>query len=154
MKAAVIALTLLAFMLFGSITRCARAQTPEQEQTAQDLRDARSAAERHRAELMKIPHVTLVTGEVDSRNEAAILIEVDKQKNVDEVMRKAPSRIEGFPVEVDLEAPETAKGGSVIDLGDSDSTNPRRFPTIDKDGYYHHVWLKSATPAATPATSP
>jgi len=153
-KSGRIALTFLAFALFVSIARCARAQTPEQEQAAQDLRDARSAAERHRAELMKIPHVTLVTGEVDSRNEAAILIEVDKQKNVDEVMRKAPSQIEGFPVEVDLEAPETARGGSVVDLRDSDGSEPRRFPTVDKNGYYHHVWLKPATPAATPATSP
>ena len=132
------------------IAWCANAQAPQQEQAAQDMRDARSVAERHRTELMKIPHVKLVTGEVDSRNEAAILIEVDSQKNVDEVMRKAPSRIEGFPVEVDLEAPETGKGSFGVDWRDNAGADPRRFPTIDKNGYYHHTWLKPATPAATP----
>lgn len=148
-----IAAAFIASLMVVLIAWCARAQTPQQEQAAQDMRDARSVAERHRAELMKIPHVKLVTGEVDSRNEAAILIEVDSQKNVDEVMRKAPSRIEGFPVEVDLEAPETGKGS--FDVGSRDSgDNPRRFPTIDKDGHYHHVWLQPATPAATPNVSP
>ena len=126
----------------------ARAQTPQQERASQDMRDARSVAERHRAELMKIPHVKLVTGEVDSRNEAAILIEVDEQKNVDEVMRKAPSRIEGFPVEVEEHAEETR--GDLRVEGHESAADPRRFPTIDKNGYYHHVWMKPATPAATP----
>ena len=50
---------------------------------------------------MKIPHVRVVTGELDGQNEAAILIEVDDQKNVDSVTRQLPSKIEGFPVEVD-----------------------------------------------------
>jgi hypothetical protein len=149
-KVGKIAAAVIASLMVALIALYARAQTPQQEQAAQDMRDARSVAERHRAELMKIPHVKLVTGEVDSRNEAAILIEVDKQKNVDEVMRKAPSQIEGFPVEVDLEAPETASGAVHADSRDSDGGNPRRFPTIDKDGHYHHVWLKPATPAATP----
>ena len=150
MKVGKIASAFIASLMVALIAWCARAQTPQQEQAAQDMRDARSVAERHRAELMKIPHVKIVTGEVDSRNEAAILIEVDSQKNVDEVMRKAPSQIEGFPVEVDLEAPETVKGGSTFDSRGSAAADPRRFPTIDKDGHYHHAWLKPATPAATP----
>ncbi len=65
------------------------------------MRDAEAVGKRHSAELMKIPHVRVVTGELDGRNEAAILIEVDDQKNVDAVTRQLPSKIEGFPVEVD-----------------------------------------------------
>jgi hypothetical protein len=149
-----IAAAFIVSLMVALIAWGANAQTLQQEQAAQDMRDARSVAERHRAELMKISHVKLVTGEVDSQNEAAILIEVDSQKNVDEVMRKAPSQIEGFPVEVDLEAPETGKGSLTVDSRDSAGADPRRFPTVDKDGHYHHVWLKPATPAATPNVSP
>lgn len=149
MKVGKIAAAFVASLMVALIPWCARAQTPQQEQAAQDMRDARSVAERHRTELMKIPHVKLVTGEVDSRNEAAILVEVDSQKNVDEVMRKAPSRIEGFPVEVDLVGPEDEQSSEAGHWG-IPAADPRRFPTIDKDGHYHHVWMKSATPAATP----
>jgi hypothetical protein len=138
-------------ILFAGIARSA-GQTPDQEHAAEDMRDARSVAERHRAELMKIPHVKVVTGEVNSRSEAAILIEVDDQKNVDEVMRKAPSRIEGFPVEVDeQESAEETQGD--FKVYERDSPDQKRFPTIDKDGYYHHNWLKPAMPAATPGAS-
>ena len=98
---------LIAIALVACFARNARALTPEQEQAAQDLRDAEAVSKRHRAELMKIPHVRVVTGEVDGRNEAAILIEVDDQKNVDSVMRQVPSKLEGFPVEVDEGAPES-----------------------------------------------
>ncbi len=101
MKIGKIAAGLIAIALVASVVRDARAETPEQEQAAQDLRDAEAVSKRHRAELMKIPHVRVVTGEVDGRNEAAILIEVDDQKNVDSVMRQVPSKLEGFPVEVD-----------------------------------------------------
>jgi hypothetical protein len=147
-----IALTFVAMILIAGIARSA-GQTPDQERAVQDMRDARSAAERHRAELMKIPHVRVVTGEVNSRSEAAILIEVDDQKNVDEVMRKAPSQIEGFPVEVDeQESAEETQGDFKI-YEREDSPDKKRFPTIDQDGYYHHNWLKRAMPAATPGAS-
>ena len=124
----------------------------EQEQAAQDLRDAEATGKRHRAELMKIPHVTVVTGEVDGRNEAAILVEVDDQKNVDAVMRQLPSRIEGFPVDVDESAPEIGKGGSMIFLKD-DAATPTP-PTIDKNGFHHHTWLKPSAPATNPDAQP
>jgi hypothetical protein len=152
MKIGKIAVGFIALVLVACIARNARAETPEQEQAALDLHDAEAAGKRHRAELMKIPHVTVVTGEVDGRNEAAILVEVDDQKNVDEVMRKVPSRIEGFPVEVDESAPEIVKGGSMVFLKDDASTPTP--PTIDKNGYYHHSWSKPSEPAANPNAQP
>ena len=101
MKIGKIAAGLIAMALVACVVRNASAQTPEQEQAAQDLRDADAVCKRHRAELMKIPHVKDVTGEVDGQNEAAILVEVDDQKNIDAVTRQVPSQLEGFPVEVD-----------------------------------------------------
>jgi hypothetical protein len=141
---------LIAIALVACVVRNAWAETLEQEQAAQDLRDAEAAGKRHRAELMKIPHVQAVTGELDGRNEAAILIEVDDQTNVDAVTRQLPSKIEGFPVEVDERIPESAKGGSMIFLKD-DTPVP---PTIDKNGYYHHAWLKPSAPATNPGVQP
>ena len=88
MKIGKIAAGLIAIALMACVVRDARAQTPEQEQAAQDLRDADAVCKRHRAELMKIPHVKNVTGEVDGQNEAAILVEVDDQKNIDAVTRQ------------------------------------------------------------------
>src|SRR5271169_2031387 len=104
MKVQKIAAPLIAIAIVACLVRSARAQTPDQEQATQDLQDAEAAAKRHRAELMKIPHVRVVTGEVDGQNDAAILVEVDEQKNVDGVTRQLPSQIEGFPVEVDESA--------------------------------------------------
>jgi hypothetical protein len=147
-----IAAALVAVALVTCVARNARAQTLEQEQAALDLRDAEAAGKRHRAELMNIPHVQAVTGELDGRNEAAILIEVDDQKNVDAVTRQLPSKIEGFPVEVDENAPEVVKGGSMIFLKD-DAATPTP-PTIDKNGYYHHTWLKPSAPATKPGAQP
>ena len=148
-----IVLTFVAVTLLVVLVRSASAQAPDQKRLAEDLQEANAASRHHRAELMKIPHVKVVTGEVNSRNEAAILIEVDDQKNVDEVMRKAPSQIEGFPVEVDeQDTAEEAQGDFKI-YEREDSPDQKRFPTIDKNGYYHHTWLQPATPAATPGAS-
>ena len=154
MKIGKIAAGLIAMLLVACFVRDARAGTPEQEQAAQDLREAEAVSKRHRAELMKIPHVSVVTGEVDGRNEAAILVEVDDQKNVDEVLRKVPSRIEGFPVEVDEEAPSVDRRilGEIGHWGGADPTPLP--PTIDKNGYYHHAWLKPSAPATNPAAQP
>jgi hypothetical protein len=144
MKGEKIAAALIAISLVAGFGRSARALTPEQEQAAQDLRDAEAVSKRHRAELMKIPHVRVVTGEVDGRNEAAILIEVDDQKNVDAVVRQVPSKIEGFPVEVDEGAPESEQ---ILNYSHQGTGPP---PTIDKNGYYHHAWLKPSEPATKP----
>src|ERR1700722_5882486 len=142
----------IAIALVAGVVRNARAETLEQEQAALDLRDAGGAGKRHRTELMKIPHVQAVTGELDGRNEAAILIEVDDQKNVDAVTRQLPSKIEGFPVEVDEGAIEIGKTGSMIFLNDEVGTPVP--PTIDKNGYYHHTWLKPSAPATKPDAQP
>ncbi len=75
----------------------------------QDLHDAEIVSKQHRAELMKIPHVRVVTAEIDPRKDAVILVEVDDPKNVDSVMRQLPSKIEGFPVDVDEGAPDSAQ---------------------------------------------
>ena len=103
------AAVLIALVLLVGIARPAKAQSTDQERTVQELHDAEAVSKRHRADLMKVPHVSVVTGEVDRRNEAAILVEVDDQKNVDAVMRQLPSKIEGFPVDVDEAAPDSAQ---------------------------------------------
>ena len=144
MKIGNIAAALIVMALLASVVRNVVAETPEQEQAAQDLRDAEAVSKRHRAELMKIPHVSVVTGEVDGQNEAAILIEVDEQRNVDAVMRQVPSKIEGFPVEVDESAPESEQ---ILNYRNQGTGPP---PTIDKQGYYHHAWLKPSAPATKP----
>jgi hypothetical protein len=150
MKNGKIAAGLIAIALVACFVRNARAETPEQEQAAQDLRDAEAVSKRHRAELMKIPHVRVVTGEVDGRNEAAILIEVDDQKNIDSVMRQVPSKLEGFPVEVDESAPESAKGEGGFGVDFRESVPTPTPPTIDKHGYHHHEWMKPSEPATKP----
>jgi hypothetical protein len=147
-----IAAGLIAILLVASVVRDARALTPEQEQAAQDLLDAQQVCKRHRAELMKIPHVIVVTGEVDGQNEAAILVEVDDQKNIDSVMRQVPSKLEGFPVEVDE---GQADDDSSSEAGHWSAVVPTPVPpTIDKNGYYHHAWLKPSASTTNPAAQP
>jgi hypothetical protein len=149
-----IVMGLIAIALVAGVVCIARAETLEQEQAAQDLRDAEAAGKRHRAELMKIPHVRVVTGELDGQNEAAILIEVDDQKNVDAVTRQLPSKIEGFPVEVD-EGPGVDDTADHLGIGHWGHVDPSPTPpTIDKNGYYHHAWLKPSAPATNPGAQP
>ena len=150
MRVGKIAAGLIAIALVACFVRNAKAETPEQEQAAQDLRDAEAVCKRHRAELMKIPHVRVVTGQVDGQNEAAILVEVDDQKNVDEVMRQVPSKIEGFPVEVDEGAP-SADPRILGEIGHWGGADPTPVPpTIDKMGIHHHVWIPATNPDAQP----
>ncbi|MGB0059949.1 hypothetical protein [Candidatus Binatus sp.] len=156
MKIGKIAAGLIAIALIACVVRDARAQTPEQEQAAQDLRDADAVCKRHRAELMKIPHVKNVTGEVDGQNEAAILVEVDDQKSIDAVTRQVPSQLEGFPVEVDEDQGDDDDSRlDRSDIGHWGNVAPTPTPpTIDKNGYYHHVWLKPSAPATNPSAPP
>lgn len=151
MKIWKIAAALIAIAMVANVGRNAGAQTPEKDQAAQDLHDAEAVCDRHRAELMKIPHVRVVTGEVDGQNEAAILVEVDDQKNVDSVTREVPSQLEGFPVEVDegeIDDDNSAAGhwGNV-----APTPTP---PTIDQHGYYHHTWAQPSAPATNPDAQP
>ena len=151
MKVGKIAAALIAIAVVTCFVRNASALTLEQEQAKQDLLDADAVSKRHRAELMKIPHVRVVTGEVDGRNEAAILIEVDEQRNVDAVMRQVPSKIEGFPVEVDEGQGDDESPADHSDIGHWGNAAPTPIPpTIDKQGYYHHAWLKPSAPATKP----
>jgi hypothetical protein len=152
MKIGKIAAALMLIALIPGIARHAKAGTPEQEQAAQDLRDAEAVSKRHRAELMKIPHVTVVTGEVDGQNEAAILVEVDDQKNIDSVMRQVPSKLEGFPVEVDEGQADDDTSSEAGHWGGAAPTPVP--PTIDKNGYYHHAWLKPSAHAGNPDAQP
>ncbi len=151
MRIGKIAAAMIAIALVACVARNAVAQTPDQEQAAQDLKDANAVSQRHRAELMKIPHVRVVTGEVDGQNEAAILVEVDDQKNLDEVTRQLPSKIEGFPVEVDEDVTDP-KGEAAIDSREIAATPLP--PLIDKNGYYHHTWLKPPGAVTSPDAQP
>ena len=124
------------------------------EDRAQDFFEAKEVCKRHRAELMKIQHVRVVTGEIDQQNEAAILVEVDDPKNVDSVMREVPSQIEGFPVEVDEGQGDNDDDSGIVNnvhTGHWSNVDPTPTPpTIDKNGYYHHTWLKPSEPAPPP----
>jgi hypothetical protein len=152
MKVQKIAVALIAIALLASVAQNVRAQSIRD--TAQDFFEAKEVCKRHRAELMKIPHVRVVTGEIDQQNEAAILVEVDDPKNVDSVMREVPSQIEGFPVEVDEgQGDNDDNSGWVnnVHAGHWSNVDPTPTPpTIDKNGYYHHTWLKPSEPAPPP----
>jgi hypothetical protein len=147
MKIGKIAAVVMAIALVAGVARNARAQaqTLEAERAAEDLQDAEAAAKRHRAELMKIPHVRVVTGEVDGQGDAAILVEVDEQKNVDGVTRQLPSQIEGFPVEVD-EGDGAEVESSLIGTGAS----PAPPMTISANGYGQYIHLRPRTNPDTP----
>ena len=146
MKLGKIAAGVMAIALVAGVARNARAQakTLEAEQSDEDLHDAEAAAKRHRAELMKIPHVRVVTGEVDGQNEAAILVEVDEQKNIDAVTRQLPSQIEGFPVEVDESDGAAVEGDFSVGAFNSPPT------TINSKGYNLHTLLNPPPAAANP----
>jgi hypothetical protein len=152
MKILKIAAAVLALALFTTFARSAKAETLEQEQAQQDLRDADAVARRHRAELIKIPHVRVVTGEIDEQNEPAILVEVDDKKNVDAATRQLPSQIEGFPVEVDPRDDADDESSAEAEPQDQGAAAPMQtpFPEIDKNGVYHHSWLPAAKPDSPP----
>ena len=77
---------------------------------------------------------------------------MDDQKNIDSVTRAVPSQLEGFPVEVDLGGIGYAFHSEAGHWGNVAPTPTP--PTIDKNGYYHHVWLKPSAPATNPSAPP
>ena len=155
MKIWKIAAALIAIVLVANVGRNAGAQTLEKDQAVQDLRDAETVCDRHRAELMKIPHVRVVTGEIDEQKEAAILVEVDDQKNIDSVTREVPSQLEGFPVEVDEDQGDLDFRADSSEAGHWGGVAPTPTPpTIDKNGYYHHTWAQPSAPATNPDAQP
>ena len=89
------------------------------EQFAQEFFEAKAVSKRHKAELMKIPHVRSVDAEPNLQKEIAISVQVDDPKNVDEVTYKLPSQLEGFPVDVDAAFDAQARASSAdVDLGE------------------------------------
>lgn len=67
---------------------------------AQATQAAEAVRKRHLAELMKIPHVTGVAIGSGPYGETVLQVEVDKPENVPEVERQAPSKLEGYNVDV------------------------------------------------------
>ena len=104
---------------------------------------------------MKIAHVRIVTAQIDNRNDAEILVEVDDPKNVDSVMRQVPSKLDGFPVEVDEDQADDESPGFRSEAAHWGNVDPTPIPpTIDKNGYYHHIWLKPSAPETKPDAQP
>lgn len=67
-----------------------------------DAKQVAVVRQEHLAELMKIPHVVGVATELSDDGEVVLDLEVDKAENVTDVERKAPSEVDGFPVDVDV----------------------------------------------------
>jgi type II secretory pathway pseudopilin PulG len=152
-KVGKIAAALIVITLAAAVAINVIAETPDEAETQalqQDLRDADAVCKKHRAELMKIPHVKVVTTEIDPRKDAVILVEVDDPENIDEVTRNLPPRIEGYPVEVEDSEPPLNQSSGDARYWARVAPNQTRFPTIDENGNHHHVWLTPAIPAATP----
>jgi hypothetical protein len=142
-----IAAAMIALALF-CVARVALALPSDPEEYNQ----AAAVAQRHRADLMKIPHVKSVDAAWNTAGEVFISVDVDDQANLSEVERKVPSQLEGFWVEIEA-------GGwvGVLRRGrkanrNEPSPQPTRFPTVDAHGHHHHTWLKPASPGATPAS--
>lgn len=119
----------------------------------EEYNQAAAVAQRHRADLMKIPHVKSVEAAWNTDDEVFISVDVDDQANLTEVERKVPSQLEGFWVGIEA-------GGRVGVLRrgrkanqDEPSSQPTRFPIVDAQGHHHHTWLKPASPASTPGAS-
>jgi len=90
------------------IGRIAAAQSDELNPDAMQIAQVR---QEHLAELMKIPHVVGVATELSDDGEIVLDVEVDQAQYVSDVERKAPSEVDGFPVDVDL-VPSAKAGGS------------------------------------------
>ncbi|MDO8434468.1 MAG: hypothetical protein Q7S58_18895 [Candidatus Binatus sp.] len=121
MKFHKIAVGLMAVVLMLAIppfTRAQAANDDDAEMSESDKADA--VVRRHKKEIKKIPHVANVEADETDSGEIVINVEVDKQKNVDEVARKVPSRIEGFAVDVIAEDEEE----TVSDRAFSSSSDP------------------------------
>jgi hypothetical protein len=148
---------LLTAALTAGYARGAWAQHPPEDpqQMALDLKKVGEVAERHRADLMKIPHVTGVVAETDDENEAALLVEIDDPENTDDVTRGLPSQIEGFPVQVDV-----AVGDDDSDDNDNDDDSGTVKPRANAHSLAgggivaHDSGAKSSpTPAAKPGAA-
>jgi hypothetical protein len=85
------------------VARLALAQSDDdQNPYADDAQQIAQVRQQHLAELMKIPHVKGVATELDDRGEVLIAVEVDSANHLDEVSSAVPSKIEGFPVDIEV----------------------------------------------------
>jgi hypothetical protein len=146
---------LLSIVLTTGFARVARAQVPpvppqDPQQMALDLKKAGEAADRHRADLMKIPHVTGVVAETNNENEAGLLVEIDNPENTDDVTRGLPSQIEGFPVQVDVSVADDPEDDDSDDKDDdSDTVKPRASAhSLAGGGIVAHDAGAKASPAS------
>lgn len=147
---------LLTLALTLGIARVARAQQPAEhdEQQAQDLKKAGEVANRHRAELMKIPHLTGVVAEVGDDNENGLLVEIDDPENIDDVTRKLPSQIEGFPVQVDVAVSDDSNDNDTdTDSDDDDDEGKTNKPAHSLAGGFMNPRDASGSPTPTPTAT-
>ena len=133
--------------LVAGLALAAWAQIASEEDMREDSRRSKAVCKRHRKELMKTPHVKEVTSEVDGIKGASVLVEVDDPKSVDEVTRKMPSTLEGFPVEVDTV--------DNFESGDSDkdsdsSTDSDASEAVGGVTFSVEKGFQTVKPAATP----
>jgi len=83
--------------------------TPSAQEAAQESdnfkasQEAEAVRQRHLAELMKIPHVTGIAIGTSASNVTIFIVYVDKATNVEAVERQAPSKLEGYDVDVEPE---------------------------------------------------
>src|SRR5882757_3354681 len=120
MKFGAIAAMLMAAVMMLAIPRFGHPQTDDDDDEAISESDKADAiVKRHKKELKKVPHVVDVESDESDSGEVVINVEVDKQKNVDEVARKVPARIEGFAVDVIADDTATdATGGAFTSKSD------------------------------------
>jgi hypothetical protein len=118
---AVIALTLMidAAAAAQSDDVAGAAQSDDLDPDAEEIAQIRNE---HLAELMKIPHVVGVAIELNERGEVVLDVEVDEPENVSDVERKAPPRVEGFPLDVEL-VPSATDGFSTHGSLSTDSVD-------------------------------
>jgi hypothetical protein len=83
-------------------------QSPSYDAEQLDSDRADAAVEKHAKEIKKIAHVEDIDSDQKESGEIVIVVTVDNKKNVDEVARQVPPRIDGFAV--DVVADEAAPG--------------------------------------------
>ncbi len=152
MKFGKIAMAMIAVVMIAAIPRFARAQSgdDDDDEAISESDKADAVVKRHKKELRKIPHVVDVESDDSDSRDVVINVEVDKQKNVDEVARKVPARIEGFAVDVVADDAATDATGDAF-TSKSDSPAPSNQ---GESRATDNVASGVARPDPAPATSP
>jgi hypothetical protein len=103
-RASIVAVIAFSLMIAGIVAA--------QDDLNPDAKQVAAVRREHLAELMKIPHVVGVATELTDDGDVVLDLEVDKAENVTDVERRAPSEVDGFPVDVDVV--EHAEAGPYI----------------------------------------